>query len=139
MKEIPQTVLKFFDNRCKKDKPLIWLATVEDDMPHLVPVCFVRALENGRILVANIFISKTVTNIKNGSKIALSVSFEDNGRDGYMIKGRGEVIDEGPLFKEFYNEIFKITDGKRVLRSAILVTVDEIYSLKPSYGRKKII
>ncbi len=57
-----------------------------------------------------------------------------------MLKARPVgAYAEGPLFKEFYNEIFKITDGKRGLCSAILVTVDEIYSLKPSYGRKKII
>ncbi len=132
-------ILKKFEMRCETEAALVWVATQDNDIPHLAPVCFVKSLGKGRILVANIFVSKTVKNIKAGSKVALGLSFMNNGRDGYLLKGRAEVLEKGSLFENFYREIDEETGGKRKPRSGILVQVEEIYSLKPYRGKKRLL
>jgi hypothetical protein len=132
------SLLKNFDARCKEGSPLIWVATVGDGDPHLAPVCFVKYLGERRLLIASIFLRKTLHNIEEGSRVAMGVSFIGNGRDGYLIKGRAKVFRSGSLYEEFRREIKTITKGKRVPGSIILVKAEEIYSLKPEKGKKRI-
>jgi len=133
-----EDILRKFEMRCEGEGALVWIATQDGGVPHLAPVCFVKSLGNGRILIANIFVSKTVRNIKAGSKVALGVSFMSNARDGYLLKGKAE-IDKGAFFQDFYKEIVEKTGGTRKPRSAILVNVEEIYSLKPFRGKKRLL
>jgi predicted pyridoxine 5'-phosphate oxidase superfamily flavin-nucleotide-binding protein len=134
-----EDILNNFEMRCETETALVWVATIDGDVPHLAPVCFVKSLGEGRILIANIFVSKTVENIKAGSKVALGVSFMNNGRDGYLLKGKAEILEKGALFEDFYREIVEKTGGKRKPSSGILVKVEEIYSLKPYRGRKRLL
>lgn len=135
---ITQEILEVFDNRCDPEKSLIWIATLSGDTPHLAPVCFVKNLGNDELLIACVFISKTASNVKNGSKMALGTSLRREGYDGYLLKGTGEVISEGGLFEDFKKEITERTSGKRVPRGVILFTAEEAYSLKPFRGKKRI-
>ncbi len=135
---IPKEILEAFDNRCIPENSLVWIATHSDGTPHLAPVCFVKNLGEGKLLIAYIFISKTVSNITKGSKMAVGTSFRRDGYDGYLLKGRGEVLSEGKLFEDFRREITEKTAGKRVPRGVILFTADEAYSLKPFRGKKRI-
>ena len=132
-------ILKKFEMRCEAETALVWVATQDEGIPHLAPVCFVKSLSKWRILIANIFLSKTVDNIKAGSKVALGMSFMNNGRDGYLLKGKAEVLEKGAIFGNFYRERVEKTGGKRKPRSGILVKVEEIYSLKPYRGKKRLL
>jgi hypothetical protein len=136
--EIPEEVFEAFDNCCSPEKSLVWIATTSGDIPHLAPVCFVKNLGNGKLLIAYVFISKTASNIREGSKMAVGTSFRVNGYDGYLLKGRGEVLSEGELFEEFKKEVIERTSGKRVPKGVILFTTEECYSLKPSPGKKRL-
>ncbi len=136
--KIPQEILEAFDNRCYLEKSLIWIATLSDGGPHLAPVCFVKNMGDGKLLIAYIFVSKTASNIKRGSKMAVGTSFRRNGYDGYLLKGRGEVISKGELFEDFKKEIIERTSGNRVPKGVILFTAEEAYSLKPFWGKKKL-
>jgi predicted pyridoxine 5'-phosphate oxidase superfamily flavin-nucleotide-binding protein len=68
---MPDDVKISFENpECDKQKALTWISTVtEDGDPHLVPVCFVKSIANDKLLIGVSFISKTVSNIKNGSPV----------------------------------------------------------------------
>ncbi len=136
--EISDEILEAFDNRCYPEKSLVWVATLSGETPHLVPVCFVKNLGQGQLLIAYVFISKTASNVKKGSRMALGTSFRHDGYDGYLLKGSGELIMEGKLFEDFKKEITDKTSGKRVPRGAILFKAEEAYSLKPFRGKKKI-
>lgn len=132
------TILENFDARCEEELPIIWVATVGEGDPHLAPVCFVKKLEGGKLLIASIFLKKTLTNIEKGSRVAVGVSFMGNGRDGYLLKGKARVLKRGPLFEDFREEITTMTKGKRTPKSVVLVEVEELYSLKPGTGKKKL-
>lgn len=135
---IPEDVLRAFDNLCHPEKPLVWVATARGGEPHLVPVCFVKALEGGRLLIGNVFIARTERNIESNPRIAVGVAFMRDGWEGYLLKGRAEVLKEGEPFESFKQEVLARSGGKRELRSALLVSVEEVYSLAPKKGSKRV-
>ncbi|WP_457554587.1 pyridoxamine 5'-phosphate oxidase family protein [Candidatus Pyrohabitans sp.] len=134
----PEKVLQAFDGLCNPEKPLVWVATSHEGVPHLVPVCFVKALRDGKLLLGNVFISRTQRNLEENPRIAVAVAFRREGWDGYLLKGRAEILREGKLFEDFKREVLERSGGKRVLRSALLVNVEEAYSLAPRSGGKRI-
>jgi predicted pyridoxine 5'-phosphate oxidase superfamily flavin-nucleotide-binding protein len=133
---MPNDVIKTFENPdCDKQKALTWVSTVtKDGDPHLAPVCFVKAIGNDKLLIGVSFISKTASNIKNRSRVAVGNAVYP---DGYMIKGSGEVMDSGKYFDDFKERINKRFSGKKP-KAVLLVSVEEIYHLKPSEGKKRI-
>jgi len=132
-----EEVLNYFSNMCSSSS-LVWVATSEDRMPHLAPVCFVKYTGHKRILVANVFLSRTAKVLQENPRIALGTAFFEKGWDGYMVKGRAEVLEEGEEFEAFRQEVEEKSGGKRSPRSAIALEVEEIYSLKPGKGKKRI-
>jgi|Deesub1362A_J573_1020465.scaffolds.fasta_scaffold00115_39 hypothetical protein len=136
---LPEDFHEIFSNYCASGRPIVWVSTIDDGTPHLVPVCFVKVLGEDKILIANVFIKKTVRNIEKGSKIAVGAVVKEDGFKGYMIKGRAENLKEGKLFEDFAKEVSDKSGGRRKPKSAVLVTIEEVYSLKPYEGRKRII
>ena len=137
MAAMPDDVKNTFENpECDKQKALTWISTVTvDGDPHLAPVCFVRAIGNDKLLIGVSFISKTVSKIKKGSRVAVGNAVYPNG---YMIRGSGEVIDTGKYFEDFKERLNKRFGGKIKPKAVILVSVEEIYHLKPAEGKKRI-
>lgn len=137
MVAMPDEVKNTFENpECDKQKVLTWISTVtEDGDPHLAPVCFVRVIGNDKLLFGVSFISKTASNIKNGSRVAVGNAVYPNG---YMIKGSGELMDSGKYFDDFKERINKRFGGKIKPKAVLLVSVEEIYHLKPAEGKKRI-
>jgi predicted pyridoxine 5'-phosphate oxidase superfamily flavin-nucleotide-binding protein len=137
MVPMPDEVIKMFDNPdCDKQKVLTWVSTVtQEGDPHLAPVCFVKPIDNDKLLIGVSFISKTALNIKSGSRVAVGNAVYPNG---YMIKGSGQIVETGKYFEDFKERINKRFGGKIKPRAAILVNVEEVYHLKPEKGRKRI-
>ncbi|MBC7117931.1 MAG: pyridoxamine 5'-phosphate oxidase family protein, partial [Methanobacteriaceae archaeon] len=72
MVKLPEEAQEMLNNEfCNKEKPLIWIATVNDGNPHLAPVCFVKVIDSDKLLIAVNFASKTMKNIQKGSKVAI--------------------------------------------------------------------
>jgi predicted pyridoxine 5'-phosphate oxidase superfamily flavin-nucleotide-binding protein len=98
----------------------------------------VKVIGGGRLLIGNVFITRTERNVESNPRIAVAVAFRRRGWDGYLLKGRAEVIREGELFEDFKREVLERSGGKRELRSALLVSVEEVYSLAPRKGSKRL-
>ena len=131
--------LNFFDNMCSRDRPLVWVSTISNDgRPHLVPTCFVKPLDNNRIAIGCVFIKQTLQNVKLNSYITLAAVRFSEGYDGYMIKGTGELADAGDAFEDLKKTVLESSKGKRIIYSTLIVTIDEVYSLKPATGSKRI-
>ncbi len=132
-----EEILKTFSDLCSSKK-LVWIATSLEDSPHLVPVCFVKYAGGRKLLIANIFISKTEKILEENPRVALASASFDNGWDGYLLKGRAQILSSGEEFETFKREIEEKTQGKRSPVSVIAVEVEEAYSLKPGKGKKRI-
>jgi len=131
--------LKFFDNMCNRERPLVWVATISNDgRPHLVPTCFVRPLDDNRIAVGCVFIKQTLQNVKRNKHVTLAAVQFAEGYDGYMIKGTGELVDGGDVFEQLKKTVYESTKGKRTIYSTLIVTIEHVYSLKPASGSKRI-
>jgi predicted pyridoxine 5'-phosphate oxidase superfamily flavin-nucleotide-binding protein len=130
-------VIKTFENvDCDKTKALTWVATVtKEGDPHLAPVCFIKPIDQDKLLIGISFITRTASNIKNGSKVAIGNAVYPNG---YMVKGKGKVLTEGKYFEDFKERIDKRFGGKIKPKAALLVDIEEIYHLKPAEGKKRI-
>ena len=130
-------VLKTFENPdCDKQKVLTWVSTVtKEGDPHLAPVCFVKPIDNDKLLIGVSFIAKTALNIKNGSRVAVGNAVYPNG---FMIKGSGEIMNSGKYFEDFKERINKRFGGKIKPKAVLLVNVEEVYQLKPAEGKKRI-
>ncbi len=141
MVNLPEEAKEMFDNEnCDKENPLVWIATVgtmdKEGSPHLAPVCFTKVLDDDKILVAINFATKTMYNIETYSKVALGTAVH---YDGYMIKGSGTIIRKGTNFEEV-KEMVKARFGDKIKPvAAILIDIEEVYSLKPGPGSKKIV
>ena len=131
--------LNFFDNMCHRDRPLVWVATISNDgRPHLVPTCFVKPLDNNRIAIGCVFIKQTLKNVKRNRYVTLAAVRFSDGYDGYMIKGMGELTDAGDVFEQLKKNVLESSKGKRTIFSTMIVTIEEVYSLKPATGSKRI-
>lgn len=137
MVEMIEEVIKMFDNiDCDKTKTLTWISTVtKGGEPHLAPVCFVKTIDNDKLLLGIAFATQTIKNIQNGSKVAVGNAIYPNG---YMIKGKGEIFKEGPYFEDYKERIDKRFGGKIKPQGALLVSVEKVYHLKPTEGKKQI-
>ena len=137
MVAMPDEVMKMFDNPdCDKQKVLTWVSTVaEDGTPHMAPTCFIKHVDKDKLLIGVSFMSRTASNIKNGSAVAVANAVYP---DGYMIKGSGEIFTTGKYFEDVKERINKRYGGKIKPKAAILVKVEEIYHLKPAEGKKRI-
>lgn len=137
MVEMPDEVIKVFQNPdCNKQAALTWISTItKEGDPHLAPVCFIKPIGNDKLLIGVSFISRTISNIKNGSNVAVANAIYP---DGYMVKGSGEVFKEGEYFEDCKERINKRFGGKIKPKGALLINVEEVYHLKPAGGKKRI-
>ena len=140
MVDLPEEAIEMFNNEnCDKSKPLVWISTVEViekiGNPHLAPVCFTKVLDKNKILVAINFATKTMYNIETYSKVAVGIAVH---YEGFLVRGTGAIIKKGEHFNQV-QEMVKSRFGDKIKpHAALLILVDEVYSLKPGPGSKRI-
>jgi predicted pyridoxine 5'-phosphate oxidase superfamily flavin-nucleotide-binding protein len=75
-----------------------WLATAaKDGTPNVVVVAAVRLVDDETLVVSDQFFLKTLTNLQENPKVAVSW-WGDHG--GFHIKGTSAVHTSGPVFNE---------------------------------------
>jgi len=99
--------------------------------PNLVPVNAVKILDDETILVSDQFFGKTLNNIKENPRVA--ITFWDKF-EGYQVKGEAQIITEGKIFEETSEWIKRL--GEKLgfplkSKGAIVIKVKEIYSVSP--------
>lgn len=138
MVKMPEEVIKMFENPdCDKQKVLTWVSTVSDEgqKPHMMPACFIKIVDDDKLLIGIAFAEQTISNVKLGSEVAVANAAYPNG---YMVKGKGKILLEGPHFEDYKIRVEKRFGGKIKPKAVLLVDVEEIYHLKPSTGKKLI-
>lgn len=141
MVDLPEEAVEMFNNEdCDKSRPLVWISTVgvrdKEGSPHLAPVCFTKVLDKDKILVAINFATQTIYNIETYSRVALGIAVH---YDGYLVKGIGAIIEKGSEFVKV-QEMVKARFGDKIKpKAALLIYVEEVYSLKPGSGSKRLV
>lgn len=125
MSTLPQAFLDAWEQH----EPRMILTTVNaSSEPNAVWVLCVKKLDDQRILIANNFFNKTLTNIQAGSKGSLLMIAPE--REAYQIKGSLEYFTEGPI----YQDMKEWLDPKFAGVGAVILNIESIY-----YGAEKVV
>lgn len=102
-------------------------------VPNVVPVGAIRILDDETILVSDQFFRKTLKNLKENPKVA--ISFWETGKgEGYQIKGKATIHTKGKIYEETVEWIRRYSEKiGHPLKSkgAIVIKITAIYSVTP--------
>jgi len=119
-------------------KEQLWFLGTYSDEPNAVPVAFKDVTADGKLVVGDVFLDTTLSNIKANGKIAVSACNEVT-MEGYQIKGKAEYVTEGPVvdtFKKLVSDVFK---GTKTAKGALIITPEKVIVTTPGPNNKKII
>lgn len=107
----------------------IWvLATADPDgVPNAVPIDFVDILSDSQIMLVNVAMNKTIANINNNPKVAVSVWHE---HDGYQIKGTASIETSGTNFDAGFAQVKKEMDFLDP-KGVVIVDITDIFITTP--------
>lgn len=82
------------------------IATVHDNIPHVKPVSYI--FNNGTILIATDYETRTCKNIKENPKTALAIDiYKSSAHKAVCIQGDTEIIEKGQEFKTIYDMFYE--------------------------------
>ena len=107
---------------------LVYLATSSQDrVPNVVPIAAFKIRDDGTVLISDQFFNKTLQNMKDNPKIALSW-WGDKG--GFQIKGTVTIHTNDETFRQDVAWM-KESWPKFVPKSAVILTITDVYAVKP--------
>jgi len=111
------------------EKNLAFVATASSDgTPNVVPIGFTRPIDDKRILIVDVFMKKTISNLEENPKISIIV--QNVKEHPYQFKGTAKIFKSGKFFEEAVEWAQNVMSEVEP-KSAILMTVEEIYLVKP--------
>jgi predicted pyridoxine 5'-phosphate oxidase superfamily flavin-nucleotide-binding protein len=111
------------------EKDLVFLATASPDgVPNVVPIGFARPIDGETILIADNYMKKTRQNLENNPRISLVT--KDATKCPFQFKGKVKIFESGEYF-DIVTEWGQNAMTKLTPKAAILMQVEEIYSIQP--------
>lgn len=104
----------------------IWVLATSDaqGVPNAVPIFFTRVCDDGRLLLVDNFMRKTIDNIAANPRVSVSVW---NGKTGFQFKGTATVETAGALFDSAVAQVQEKRPQMQP-KGAVVVTVEAIYT-----------
>jgi len=103
--------------------------TTKDGEPHVIPVGFGKVLSDDELLLVDVFMKKTLENLKANPKVAVSL-WDMGSLKGYELKGTARVETSGKVFDEGAKMV-KSLMPQLSAKGAVIVKVDSIYIRTP--------
>ena len=121
-----------------KKVPSVIFATADvDGTPNAVPVGAKRIIDAETILISDQFLNKTLANIKENPRVAITYW---EGREGYQLKGSVTVETTGQRYEEtakWIEELGNKAGFPLKSKGAVILKIEEIYSVAPGPGAGK--
>lgn len=109
------------------------LATISSDgLLNVIPVSSVRVFD-GKIVLVNYFMQKTLENLNSNNKVAF-VAWSK--MIGYQIKGSVEYQDSGEIFEDVVSWIKETIPG-RVVKGVLIINPNEVHDIAPDKKTKE--
>ncbi len=118
MSELPQEVSQAWEDR---EGPIVLTTVNKEGLPNSIYATCVSKFGEDTLVVANNYFSKTLENIRAGSKG--SILFITKKMVSYQIKGSIEYHTEGPIF----DDMKKWNPEKHPGHAAAALKVEEVY------------
>lgn len=117
-------------------KENVWYLATYSNEPNAIPVAFKDITEDGKLIVGDVFLKTTLTNIETNGKIAVSVC-DEKTIEGYQIKGTAKYITEGDIVDTFKEMVENMFNGKATAKGALVITPQKIIVTTPNEDNKK--
>lgn len=115
------------------------MATCAEGEPNVVPVAFKDVIEDGKLVVGDVFLETTLNNLKaNNGRIAISV-YDAKSLEGYQIKGVAEYVTEGIVVDTFKTMVEKMFNGAATAKGALIITPEKVIVTTPGAENKKVL
>jgi len=115
----------------EKTRGWAFATSTKDGVPNVVPIHFVKLISDDEILFVDVFMKKTLENIKNNPNVALSVwDWDAKPRRGYQFKGEARIETSGKLFEEGV-KVVKAINPELEPKGVVIVKVKSIYITSP--------
>ncbi len=110
-----------------KATKIAYLATsTKDGNPNVVPIAAVKFLDDETLLISDQYFGKTLNNLKENPKIALTWWGE---KDGFQIKADITIHTDDDIFREDVQWVKCIKDTLNP-KSAIVAKITAVYAVK---------
>lgn len=77
----------------------MWILATASNTPNAVPIYFTKVIDDSKLMLVDVFMKKTLDNIKNNPKVAVTV-YNAEKLQGYQLKGTATYLSEGALVNE---------------------------------------
>ncbi|MDP3065868.1 MAG: pyridoxamine 5'-phosphate oxidase family protein [Methanobacteriaceae archaeon] len=119
----------------EKERAYVATATPEG-VPNVVPIGFIKPLNDKTVIIADSYMIKSRANLEANPKVAFVV--QDAARYPYQFKGSAEIFADGEYFDKVVDWVKETNPLAPKPKAAILITIEEIYSVKVGDAGKKI-
>ena len=107
---------------------LVFLATAsKDGRPNVVPIGAFTLLDDETLLISDQFFSKTLANMRENPQVAISYWGE---KGGFQLKGTVTLHTDDDVFAQDVAWMKELRPAL-VPKSAVVMTVTDVYSVKP--------
>lgn len=120
-----------------ESQPLWYVATCSDE-PDVAMIGFKEILEDGRLLLCDVFMKNTRRNFRANGKVCIAVANPDT-MEGYQITGTTEYITEGEHMETWKANAAAFSGGKLVPKGIVLVTPEQVRIASPSQKNGKVL
>jgi predicted pyridoxine 5'-phosphate oxidase superfamily flavin-nucleotide-binding protein len=140
--KIPENV-KDCLNKSLKARRLVVSTASKAGVPNAVPIGIMKFHDDETLIVVDNYFLKTRENLNRNPWAAITCwdMEEKDGKlitkDGFQLKGKVKIEDNGPLFDKIRAEV-KSINANLPAKAIVLVKVEEIYDVKsgPNAGKK---
>ncbi len=116
--------------------PVVPVATASGDgVPNVVPMTFVKALDDSAVLVADNYMDKAAANLAENPQVAVCV-WDLETKRAYQIKGRAEVLRAGPVYDEMVAWV-KEKKPDAPAKAAVVLRVENVFMCHAGADRGK--
>ncbi len=105
-----------------------------DGTPNVVPVSMKQALDAETVMVSDQYLNKTLANLRENPRAALSVWDEEGG---FQVKGTVTYEDEGPRYEAVAAQVHEILSSMGydyTSKGVCYLHVEQVFSVTPGEG-----
>jgi predicted pyridoxine 5'-phosphate oxidase superfamily flavin-nucleotide-binding protein len=107
-----------------------------DGVPNVVPIGNIKPLDNKTVIVADSYMIKTHANLEANPKVAFVM--HDAAKYPYQFKGSAKIYKTGDYYDQVVSWIKETAPLAPKPKAAIVIDVEEIFSVKVGDAGKKL-
>ena len=107
-----------------------------DGVPNVVPIGNINPLDNKIVIIADNYMMKSRANLEKNPKIAFVI--HDAAKYPYQFKGSVKIYRQGEYYDMVVNWVKETAPLAPSPKAAIVITIEEIFSVKVGDAGKKI-